>query len=143
MCNSLISFHSSLLLFLIVSLFHLLPSMLTFVGLHTVPMMNHHTMPKFGFGPYKKTGVGSFYLPKILTTGTGCSGKVALELSHGKSKQLISLPSEKLDSNKRYFVTFTVKETEKQQQQQQQHQHGATNCEAASVQCSSTSEQKQ
>lgn len=78
-------------------------------------MMNHHTMPKFGFGPYKKTGVGSFYLPKILTTGTGCNGKVALELSHGKSKQLISLPSEKLDSNKRYFVTFTVKETDKQQ----------------------------
>lgn len=76
-------------------------------------MMNHHTMPKFGFGPYKKTGVGSFYLPKILTTGTGCGGKVALELSHGKSKQLISLPSDKLDSNKRYFVTFTVKETEK------------------------------
>ncbi|XP_075166700.1 uncharacterized protein LOC142238827 [Haematobia irritans] len=78
-----------------------------------IPMMNHHTMPKFGFGPYKKTGVGSFYLPKILTTGTGCGGKVALELSHGKSKQLISLPSDKLDSNKRYFVTFTVKETEK------------------------------
>lgn len=85
-------------------------------------MMNHHSMPKFGFGPYKKTGVGSFYLPKILTTGTGCSGKVALELSHGKNKQLISLPSEKLDSNKRYFVTFTVKETDKQQS-------AANNCE--------------
>lgn len=91
----------------------------------TVPMMNHHTMPKFGFGPYKKTGVGSFYLPKILTTGTGCSGKVALELSHGKNKQLISLPSEKLDSNKRYFVTFTVKETEKGGPA-----GGATSCEA-------------
>ncbi|XP_013098398.2 protein phosphatase 1 regulatory subunit 12A [Stomoxys calcitrans] len=78
-----------------------------------IPMMNHHTMPKFGFGPYKKTGVGSFYLPKILTTGPGCGGKVSLELSHGKNKQLISLPSDKLDSNKRYFVTFTVKETEK------------------------------
>ncbi|XP_054726763.1 protein phosphatase 1 regulatory subunit 12B [Anastrepha obliqua] len=83
-----------------------------------IPMMNHHTMPKFGFGPYKKTGVGSFYLPKILTSGgcgasgSGCGGgKVALELSHGKSKQLISLPSDKLDSNKRYYVTFTVKES--------------------------------
>lgn len=83
-------------------------------------MMNHHTMPKFGFGSYKKTGVGSFYLPKILTSGGcggtsgsgGCGGgKVALELSHGKSKQLISLPSDKLDSNKRYYVTFTVKES--------------------------------
>ncbi|XP_049303667.1 uncharacterized protein LOC105227654 isoform X1 [Bactrocera dorsalis] len=85
-----------------------------------IPMMNHHTMPKFGFGAYKKTGVGSFYLPKILTSGGcggtggsgGCGGgKVALELSHGKSKQLISLPSDKLDSNKRYYVTFTVKES--------------------------------
>lgn len=74
-------------------------------------MMNHHTMPKFGFGPYKKTGVGSFYLPKILTSNQACGGKVSLELSHGKSKQLISLPSEKLDSNKRYYVTFTVKQS--------------------------------
>lgn len=76
-----------------------------------VPMMNHHTMPKFGFGPYKKTGLGSFYLPKILTTHTNTGNKVSLELSHGKGKQLISLPSEKLDSNKRYYVTFTVKDT--------------------------------
>lgn len=104
-------------------------------------MMNHHTMPKFGFGPYKKTGVGSFYLPKILTTGTACNGKVALELSHGKSKQLISLPSEKLDSNKRYFVTFTVKETDKQQQQQA----SATNCDqktGAAANCTSASVDK-
>ncbi|XP_055373638.1 ankycorbin [Condylostylus longicornis] len=90
-----------------------------------IPMMNHHTMPKFGFGSYKKSGVGSFYLPKILTSpvkcgtsntktvisGSGGAGgtRVSLELSHGKTKQLISLPSEKLDSNKRYYVTFTVK----------------------------------
>ncbi|KAH8363128.1 hypothetical protein KR084_005587 [Drosophila pseudotakahashii] len=98
-----------------------------------IPMMNHHTMPKFGFGPYKKTGsVSSFFLPKILTSGRAASGraggmgggtgggsasgnrcnhKVALELSHGKNKQLISLPAEKLDSNKRYYVTFTVKDS--------------------------------
>ncbi|KAH8311222.1 hypothetical protein KR044_005035 [Drosophila immigrans] len=118
-----------------------------------IPMMNHHTMPKFGFGAYKKAGsVSSFYLPKILTSGRAssgraggnvgldigvgfggaaagsgggkCSHKVALELSHGKSKQLISLPADKLDSNKRYYVTFTVKdspvsEAHKQQQLQQ------------------------
>ncbi|KAH8417879.1 hypothetical protein KR222_007557 [Zaprionus bogoriensis] len=133
-----------------------------------IPMMNHHTMPKFGFGPYKKAGsVSSFYLPKILTSGrassgrmgvgvgtgagagagaggsgggshagfgSNCSHKVALELSHGKSKQLISLPADKLDSNKRYYVTFTVKdspgpssaiEAHKQNQQQQQRQSGA------------------
>ncbi|XP_068155259.1 LOW QUALITY PROTEIN: uncharacterized protein [Drosophila tropicalis] len=112
-----------------------------------IPMMNHHTMPKFGFGAYKKSdNVSSFYLPKILTSGRASSGgavggggagyigggrgnrcnhKVALELSHGKNKQLISLPAEKLDSNKRYYVTFTVKESSgqeshKQIQQQQQ-----------------------
>ncbi|KAL9894172.1 uncharacterized protein ACN2A1_008936 [Glossina fuscipes fuscipes] len=75
-----------------------------------IPMMNHHTIPKFGFGSYKRSSMGSFYLPKILTSsGSGRKGNVALELSHGKHKQLISLPSEKLDSNKRYYVTFEVK----------------------------------
>ncbi|XP_043655302.1 uncharacterized protein LOC122621499 isoform X2 [Drosophila teissieri] len=101
-----------------------------------IPMMNHHTMPKFGFGPYKKTGsVSSFFLPKILTSGRASSGrmggmgsasggrcnhKVALELSHGKNKQLISLPAEKLDSNKRYYVTFTVKDSSGPSAQHQQ-----------------------
>ncbi|XP_017082804.2 LOW QUALITY PROTEIN: inversin [Drosophila eugracilis] len=106
-----------------------------------IPMMNHHTMPKFGFGPYKKTGsVSSFFLPKILTsgrassgragglgsgtagsaTGSRCNHKVALELSHGKNKQLISLPAEKLDSNKRYYVTFTVKDSSGPSAYQQQ-----------------------
>lgn len=82
-------------------------------------MMNHHTMPKYGFG---KTSMGSFYLPKICTKngGIGGSGKcgsgnsthntVSLELSHGSNKQLITLPAEKLDNNKRYYVTFTLKE---------------------------------
>ncbi|XP_053698657.1 uveal autoantigen with coiled-coil domains and ankyrin repeats, partial [Sabethes cyaneus] len=91
-----------------------------------IPMMNHHTIPKLGFGPYKSSssGVGSFFLPKILTNPTdrncpaasalaGMGGtansKVALELTHGSNKQVITLPSEKLDSNKRYYVTFTLK----------------------------------
>lgn len=87
----------------------------------TVPMMNHHTMPKYGFG---KTSMGSFYLPKICTKGGGIGGNgkcgsgntshntVSLELSHGENKQLITLPAEKLDNNKRYYVTFTLKENE-------------------------------
>lgn len=96
-----------------------------------IPMMNHHTMPKFGFGPYKKTGAGSFYLPKILSSNPNCGSKVSLELSHGKNKQLISLPSEKLDRNKRYYVTFTVKESggkqpTHHQYQQQQKEHSTT-----------------
>lgn len=88
-----------------------------------VPMMNHHTMPKYGFG---KTSMGSFYLPKICNKGGGIGGNgkcgsgntshntVSLELSHGNNKQLITLPAEKLDNNKRYYVTFTLKENEQQ-----------------------------
>lgn len=75
-------------------------------------MMNHHTMPKYGFGHYKTTGVGSFYLPKILTKNQKSGNRVSLELSHGNNKQLIPLPYEKLDSNKKYYVTFSVKGNE-------------------------------
>jgi hypothetical protein len=87
--------------------------------------MNHHTMPKIGFGSYKGTGgtVGTFYLPKILTSNQGCHSKVSLEFSQTNNKKYstsVPLPSEKLDSNKRYLVTFTVKDKENQQQQQQQ-----------------------
>uniref|UniRef100_A0A182T4I5 Uncharacterized protein n=1 Tax=Anopheles maculatus TaxID=74869 RepID=A0A182T4I5_9DIPT len=114
-------------------------------------MMNHHTIPKLGFGPYKSStsGVGSFFLPKILThpTDRSCAGgKVALELTHGNSKQVITLPSEKLDSNKRYYVTFTLNPDsttdgdpplstgephagQQQQQQQQQPPPSATDAQ--------------
>lgn len=37
------------------------------------------------------------------------SKPVTLELIHGTEKQIISLPTEKLDKNKRYYVTFTIK----------------------------------
>lgn len=89
-------------------------------------MMNHHTMPKLGFGAYKQTGVGSFYLPKILTSGLPkCGSKVSLELSHGGNKQLIPLPSDKLDSNKRYYVTFTVKGNDGVNQQSADTEHNS------------------
>lgn len=70
--------------------------------------------------------MGSFYLPKICQKGGGIGGTgkcgsgssahntVSLELSHGTNKQLITLPAEKLDNNKRYYVTFTLKENEQQ-----------------------------
>ncbi|CAO1427649.1 unnamed protein product [Diamesa hyperborea] len=77
-----------------------------------IPMMNHHTMPKFGYGSYKTSGVGTFYLPKILTNSRGCHSKMSLEFSHGSNKKIIPLPSDKLDSNKRYYVTFTLKDNE-------------------------------
>lgn len=39
------------------------------------------------------------------------SKPVTLELIHGAEKQIISLPTEELDKNKRYYVTFTIKRT--------------------------------
>jgi hypothetical protein len=91
---------------------------LCFLLLSPVPMMNHHTMPKFGYGPYKTAnGVGTFYLPKILNNNRGYHSKVSLEFSHANSKKYatsIPLPSDKLDSNKRYLVTFTLKDNENQ-----------------------------
>lgn len=84
-------------------------------------------MPKIGFGPYKGTTgntVGTFYLPKILTNSHGYQNKVALEFSrpdnnNKKYSTTVPLPSEKLDSNKRYLVTFTVNDKENQQLKEQ------------------------
>uniref|UniRef100_A0A8D8N6B0 (northern house mosquito) hypothetical protein n=1 Tax=Culex pipiens TaxID=7175 RepID=A0A8D8N6B0_CULPI len=57
-------------------------------------MMNHHTIPKFGFGPYKSssTGVGSFFLPKILTNPTdrNCPGAEAVAAA-GPSSSKVAL----------------------------------------------------
>jgi hypothetical protein len=54
------------------------------------------------------------FLPKINSKPPTGSGKahVTLEVSHGTEKQLIALPAERLDKNKRYYVTFTVKGSE-------------------------------
>lgn len=67
--------------------------------------MDHHSIPKIGFegSTQCKPGTGGF-LPKI-----NPKKAVTLELSHGADKQVISLPTDKLDQNKRYYVTFTVK----------------------------------
>ncbi|XP_038206997.1 ankycorbin [Zerene cesonia] len=73
---------------------------------------NHHTMPKPATaGPPTKS---KNFLPKINTKPSTSSGKahVTLEVSHGTEKQLIALPAERLDKNKRYYVTFTVKGSE-------------------------------
>lgn len=54
------------------------------------------------------------FLPKINAKQLANSGKphVTLEVAHGTERQLIALPAEKLDKNKRYYVTFTVKGSE-------------------------------
>lgn len=62
--------------------------------------MNHHTIPKLGFGPYRPGKIGKFYLPKILT---GSPSNVALEVvsQGGGSKAVIPLPADRFESNKR------------------------------------------
>lgn len=80
-------------------------------------------MPKIGYGSYRSTS-GTFYLPKILTSN---QGKMSLEFSHSNNKKYsttVPLPSEKLDSNKRYLVTFTVKDKENQQLKEISQQDG-------------------
>lgn len=74
---------------------------------------DHHTMPKpTTAGPSVKS---KGFLPKINSkppTGSGKAHVTTLEVSHGTEKQLIALPAERLDKNKRYYVTFTVKGSE-------------------------------
>ncbi|KAK9884114.1 hypothetical protein WA026_005068 [Henosepilachna vigintioctopunctata] len=72
-----------------------------------LPKLDHHTIPKIGFNSCKP-GTGGF-LPNINT-----KKNVTLELCHGSDKQIISLPADRLDQNKRYYVTFTVKGAEAQ-----------------------------
>lgn len=92
-------------------------------------MMNHHTMPKYGFGPAKSRGaMSSFYLPEICPLnpathgdvtiehkagdGKSTSSGVAVEVTHGNNRKSIYLPTNKLDKNKRYYVTLSVKDTD-------------------------------
>ncbi|KAJ8924227.1 hypothetical protein NQ315_007018 [Exocentrus adspersus] len=68
-----------------------------------MPRVDHHTIPKIGYNDVNcKPGTG--FLPHI-----NSKKAVTLELSHGTDKQVISLPTDRLDQNKRYYVTFTVK----------------------------------
>ncbi|XP_011263529.1 ankycorbin isoform X2 [Camponotus floridanus] len=46
------------------------------------------------------------HLPKIESRGRG---HMTVEVTHGEGKQVIALPTEKLDRTKKYFVTFTVR----------------------------------
>ncbi|CAH2094524.1 unnamed protein product [Euphydryas editha] len=70
---------------------------------------NHHTMPKPATAGTIKS---KSFLPKINAKPPSGKAHVTLEVSHGTERQLIALPAEKLDKNKRYYVTFTVKGSE-------------------------------
>lgn len=67
-----------------------------------MPRMDHHTIPKIGYASTACKPQG--FLPDI-----NKNKAVTLELCHGNDKQIISLPTDRLDQNKRYYVTFTVK----------------------------------
>lgn len=71
-----------------------------------LPKLDHHTIPKIGFDTDCKPSSG--FLPHISKKSDDGKG-VFLELRHGADKQVISLPTDRLDQNKRYYVTFTVK----------------------------------
>ncbi|XP_045776583.1 ankycorbin isoform X2 [Maniola jurtina] len=71
---------------------------------------NHHTMPKPATAVPTVKSKG--FLPKIHSKPPSGKAHVTLEVSHGTEKQLIALPAEKLDRNKKYYVTFTVKGSE-------------------------------
>ncbi|KAL1460798.1 hypothetical protein WDU94_012744 [Cyamophila willieti] len=83
-----------------------------------IAKIDHHTLPKPGMDIIPGT-----FLPRIEPTTphapdqeiTKClrhvdpNRPVTLELSHGGEKQIISLPTQNLNKNKKYFVTFTIK----------------------------------
>ena len=87
----------------------------------SVMKTHHHHAPKSGHAGSSRSG----FLPRIDPNSRGAgrnssaiprslsyvdpSRPVTLELSHGSDKQVISLPTERLDRNKRYYVTFTIK----------------------------------
>ncbi|XP_060857415.1 LOW QUALITY PROTEIN: uncharacterized protein LOC132934999 [Metopolophium dirhodum] len=80
--------------------------------------LDHHQMPK----PPADDGRRHRFLPDIRTgqdisggTTTRClrnvdpSRPITLQLGNGPCAQAIDLPTDKLDKNRRYFVTFTIK----------------------------------
>uniref|UniRef100_A0A8D8Q1Z5 Ankyrin-2 n=1 Tax=Cacopsylla melanoneura TaxID=428564 RepID=A0A8D8Q1Z5_9HEMI len=83
-----------------------------------IAKIDHHTLPKPGMDIIPGT-----FLPRIEHATphapdqeiTKClrhvdpNRPVTLELSHGGEKQIISLPTQNLNKNKKYFVTFTIK----------------------------------
>lgn len=85
-----------------------------------VPMMNHHTMPKPGFGSTAASrpargSSSSFCLPEIndaaAVAARNSKTGVSVEVSHGLSRKSLYLPTSKLDRNKRYYVTLSVKDS--------------------------------
>ncbi|XP_050527691.1 uncharacterized protein DDB_G0287625-like isoform X1 [Daktulosphaira vitifoliae] len=79
--------------------------------------LNHHRMPKLVADRQR-------FLPDIRQDGpraTRClrnvdpSKPITLHFENGSCSQVIDLPTDKLDKNKRYFVTLTIKDTDLQE----------------------------
>nr|XP_034177587.1 ankycorbin isoform X1 [Osmia lignaria] len=71
---------------------------------------HHATSAYTSFPAYTYLGGGgqeqADLLPKIESRG---KGQMTVEVTHGEEKQIIALPTEKLDRTKKYYVTFTVR----------------------------------
>jgi hypothetical protein len=78
-----------------------------------VPMFNnHHTMQKVGFGKYKPfKSHGNLYLPKIRSGNREFHDKGVMDYGPVNDK-LIPLPSNSSNKDKRYYVTFTLKDSQ-------------------------------
>ncbi|XP_031785459.1 ankycorbin isoform X2 [Nasonia vitripennis] len=71
----------------------------------------HHATSAYTSVPiYTYLGGGGQERPSLLPRIEGRGkGQMTVEVTHGEEKQVIALPSEKLDRTKRYYVTFTVR----------------------------------
>lgn len=65
-------------------------------------------MPKFGFCSYKNSNMRGICLPMVLNNSRESSIKSGLEQSQEQKKQFISLPLDKSNAHKWYYMTFSV-----------------------------------
>ena len=57
----------------------------------------------------KISGTSSSLKSSVLTTGRAKDQPVTLQLKQGPNVQALKLPTDKLEPNKKYYVTFTLK----------------------------------
>ena len=72
----------------------------------------------------KISGTSSSLKSSVLTTGRAKDQPVTLQLKQGPNVQALKLPTDKLEPNKKYYVTFTLKPKDSTSSRQQfDHRH--------------------
>ena len=72
----------------------------------------------------KISGSSSSVKSSVVTTGRGKDQPVTLQLKQGPNVQALKLPTDKLEPNKKYYVTFTLKPKDSGSHRQQfDHRH--------------------